>query len=150
MQSKFEEDFWRPVSLSVRLTLVGQGIMFNTYEPTCELRFIYCHVLVVMCQHKDMGLGLVTEFIGQLQFSLTLFLTLCSSLQHAPSLLGLLSLHQTSGTGFQRRTFPFMGSRTVPVPRPQQLVTHRALNGNSIVLAPLHSPKSSFFWSCYL
>jgi hypothetical protein len=31
---------------------------------------------------------------------------------------------QPSGNGFQRRTFLFMGSRTVPVSQPQRLSTH--------------------------
>jgi hypothetical protein len=41
--------------------------------------------------------------------------------KHALSPLGLMSLQQSSGTGFQRLTFPFLESRTVPVPQPQRL-----------------------------
>jgi hypothetical protein len=37
---------------------------------------------------------------------------------HALSPPGLLSLHQSSGTGFQWQTFPFLGSQTVPTPQP--------------------------------
>jgi hypothetical protein len=35
--------------------------------------------------------------------------------------------HQSSGTGFQRRPFPFLGSRTISVPQPQQHLTYIAL-----------------------
>jgi hypothetical protein len=48
------------------------------------------------------------------------------------------------GTCFQRRMFPFLGFRTVPVPQPQQL--HSALKWSSIVLTPLDTLKSSSFW----
>jgi hypothetical protein len=44
-----------------------------------------------------------------------------SSSDHALSLFVMLSLHQSSGIGFERRTFPFLGFRTYPVPQPQQL-----------------------------
>jgi hypothetical protein len=70
--------------------------------------------------YKDVGFRLVTGFIGRLQILITiksLFLTLCSSLQHALRLLSFLSLHQSSGTCLQRPTFTFSGSRTVPVPQ---------------------------------
>jgi hypothetical protein len=42
----------------------------------------------------------------------------------ALSLFGLLSLHQFSGTGFERRTFPFLCSGNVPVPQSRQLTVH--------------------------
>jgi hypothetical protein len=48
--------------------------------------------------------------------------------------------HQSSGTGFQQQTFPFLGSRTVAVLQPQRLLTHSALT-NSILLAPLDTLK---------
>jgi hypothetical protein len=38
--------------------------------------------------------------------------------------------HHSSGTGFQRRTFIFLDSGTIPAPQPQQLLTHSALAGN--------------------
>jgi hypothetical protein len=78
--------------------------------------------------YKDVGFGLATAFIGhkRLQFLITicdltvsLFHTACLQFTtHALDLLGLLPLHQSSGTSLQRRTFPFPGSLIAPVPQP--------------------------------
>jgi hypothetical protein len=43
--------------------------------------------------------------------ALTLILTVCLQLL---SSLGVLSLYESSSTGFQRRTFAFLGSRSIP------------------------------------
>jgi hypothetical protein len=57
--------------------------------------------------------------------------------------------HQFSCTSFQWQTYLFMGSRTVPAPQPQQLVTHNAVT-NFIMPASLnssgavHLPTSNF------
>jgi hypothetical protein len=64
---------------------------------------------------KMWGLVLVTGFIGFLQYiiitlALLLFLTLCSSLKHSLSLIGVLTFHYSSCTGFQRWAFPFLSS----------------------------------------
>jgi hypothetical protein len=100
------------------------------------------------------GFGLITGFIELLQIhnykSLYGAITNSHSLRfitHALSLPSLLSLHQSSATGFQWQTFPFMDSQPVPVPQPQQLFTHSALT-NSLMLAPLYTLKSIPFWSC--
>jgi hypothetical protein len=64
--------------------------------------------------------------------------TVYSSLRHVLYLPGSLSLCPSSGTGFQRQTFPFLGSLTVPAPQPQQILTHRAINPSTpLELPPL-------------
>jgi hypothetical protein len=68
-----------------------------------------CPDLVVT---TDVGFGLVTWLVGLLWIVIAFYstalwpiLTVDSSLKHALSLLTLLSLHQSSGNGFQWRTF---------------------------------------------
>jgi hypothetical protein len=51
------------------------------------------------------GVGLVTGFIGHLQLEIAIQSNYISNILHALSLLGLLSFHQSSGTGFQHPTF---------------------------------------------
>jgi hypothetical protein len=58
---------------------------------------------------------------------------------NAPSRLDPLSL-ESSGTGFQRRTFPFLGSRTVPATQPQQHFTPPAATASS---CPVRSNNDS-------
>jgi hypothetical protein len=40
-------------------------------------------------------------------------------------------LHQSSGTGFQQRTFPLLNSRTVPVPQSQRPTVHFPSSGTA-------------------
>jgi hypothetical protein len=66
--------------------------------------------------------------------------------KHTLSPLGLLFLHQSSGTGFQRCTFvPLPGFTDYP--RATATAAHSTVT-NSIFLAPLHTLKNSPFWSC--
>jgi hypothetical protein len=104
-----------------------------------------------------MRFGLVTGFIGHFKLLIIIHYgvladshTLCNSLQHALHLPRLLSLHQSSATGLQRLMFPFLGSRTVPEPQPQQLLAHSVPNSwNLLQLPPLvtgHVLRSSYLW----
>jgi hypothetical protein len=45
-------------------------------------------------------------------------------------------IHQSSGTGFHRCTFPFLISRTIPVPQPQRPFTHSALDSWALLELP--------------
>jgi hypothetical protein len=69
---------------------------------------------------------------------------------HVLSLLSLLALHPFSGTSFQRQTFPFLNSRTVPVPQPQQLLTRSSLTGTLLEPPPLVAVYVLQYSICYL
>jgi hypothetical protein len=66
------------------------------------------------------GFGLVTGVIvpyyrSYLQFTVWYYRQLLHLTAHTESSWSVV-LHQTPSTGFQRWTFPFMASQTVPVP----------------------------------
>jgi hypothetical protein len=66
----------------------------------------------------------VTDYNLQ-SIALSLFHAVCLQFTtHALAPLGPLSPHKSYGTSFQRQTFPFLGSQTVPAPQPQQFLTH--------------------------
>jgi hypothetical protein len=78
---------------------------------------------------------------GQLSVYIALSLFHNYTLQfptHALSHLGLLSVQQPSGTGFQQQAFPFLGSRTVPVPQPQRLTVHSPSPGTASPCSDLY------------
>jgi hypothetical protein len=77
---------------------------------------------------RDVVFGLVNGFDTRrpsLQF--TLFLTLDSSHYTRTEASQSAVRHQSSGTGFQRQTFLFLGSRTVPAEQSQQMLTRSSL-----------------------
>jgi hypothetical protein len=104
------------------------------------------------------GFGLVSGFIGHLQFLITIQ---SSPIVNSHNLQCTIAcneslwsavLHQSSGTSFQWWIFHFLGSQTVLVPQPQQLLTHSAVT-NITVLAPLHilmSPPFHYYFFYYL
>jgi hypothetical protein len=67
-------------------------------------------------------------------YSLTLFLQFTTRSEFSWSAVP----HQSSGSVFQRRTLPFLGSRTVPIPQPQQHLPHTAV-ANFILPAALRT-----------
>jgi hypothetical protein len=78
---------------------------------------------------------LVSAFIRELLFLITvhslvllLILTVCSSLYTRTDSSQSAVLQRSSGAGFQRQTFPFLGSRTIFLPQSQQLLTYSVLN----------------------
>jgi hypothetical protein len=91
---------WNPDLLGTPLTILN-----------CNLQWLFHQFSVTVC------------------IALSLFLTACLQFTtHALGPLCLLSLYQSSGTGFQRRTFPFLSSQTIFAPQSQQLLTHNALS----------------------
>jgi hypothetical protein len=91
-----------------------------------------------LCETIDERFELVTQFTGNFHISITIhyclswIYTFCTWLKQALIIPDLLSLHHSSSTGFQRQTFSLsLGSRTVPVPQSQQLLTHSEINRNS-------------------
>jgi hypothetical protein len=64
-------------------------------------------------------------------YSIVLSLVHTVCLQFTAHAFGILSLvsHQSSGMGFQLRTFLFLGSGTLAFPQPQRLLTRSALTG---------------------
>jgi hypothetical protein len=105
-----------------------------------------CHDLVVMWLIKRRGFWIghwiystltILRYTSQWcshQFSVTFY----NSLQALTESSRYVVPHQSPGTGFQRWTFPFLGSLTIPAPQPQWLLTQSPLI-NSILLAPLHT-----------
>jgi hypothetical protein len=75
---------------------------------------------------------------------LSLFHTLCNSLQHVRSVLSELCLHQSSGNCSQRQTFQLpLGYRTIPVPQPQQFST----NSTHLLLFQENAPCTEFLYA---
>jgi hypothetical protein len=104
---------------------------------------------------KDRVLGWTLDFAN---YNFTVMLlpihTVCSSL-YTHWVLSVCCHHFT-GTGFLWWTFPFRGSRNVPLSQPQQLLAHSLLTG-SILLAPLvplcflsAALSSNWNWNCQI
>jgi hypothetical protein len=110
----------------------------------CEERLveIYCHGIVVLCDYIQIWcFGWLLDLLAtrnSYDYN-SLFHTVCLQFTtaHTESSHSTV-LHQSSGTGFQRRMFPFLHSQTGPVQQAQQLLTHSAL-ANSILKALLLS-----------
>jgi hypothetical protein len=89
------------------------------------------------------GFELVNGFIGHSQFLITIIYgaianshTRQFTTAHTESSQSAV-IYQCSGTFFERRMLPFLGSRTVPVPQPKQFLTRSTLIGNLLELPPL-------------
>jgi hypothetical protein len=102
---------WAPRATETRTNNkfpLGYFLLFPRQFYTKSIK--YCNDLV---DTIDVESGLVIEFIGRLNLviatiAIWLFHTLHSSLQHSPSLPCVCCrFHQSSGNGFQRRTFTF-------------------------------------------
>jgi hypothetical protein len=87
--------------------LINYYNMFDNGEHQVWLK--YLHTYLHLGSDYRSGFGFVTGAIGHLNMYLQLTMTLSpinTSLDHALSFHSLLSLHQSSGNGFRRRTFP--------------------------------------------
>jgi hypothetical protein len=113
--------WWNEIFISVTFPLIKQ-LYINV-----NISLLYCHDIVVLWLLKT------GFYIGHWNFSTLTQITILSSihnytLQHyryyVQSVCSTYTEsswtavpHQSSGTGFQRRSFLFLGSRTVPIPQ---------------------------------
>jgi hypothetical protein len=136
-------DALRLVSSGTRVKHPSVWEVMDRVAAVIDLIFIYCKILLRLT--NTWGLDWILDLLytcrlhrlwlqftlwcsrqyTQLHYSLSLLIHSLLSVVHYTSTESSWSAvpHYSSGTGFQRWTFTFLGSRTIPFAQPQQLLT---------------------------